>query len=146
MSREVHVQFCERAGVRLPCATHLVVLARYLSPRLRDWIEGKLEDWLGLQLNRDKTRVVDLRQPGQRLDFPGYTFQHDRDQYDRPQRYWHLVPSRKAVTREREALRGLINHHQSHTPLPELIGRVNRQMRAGPTTLVWAIRGTRFAT
>ena len=28
MSREVHVQFCERAGVPFPCATHLVVTAR----------------------------------------------------------------------------------------------------------------------
>ena len=25
MSREVHVQFCERAGVRFPCATHLII-------------------------------------------------------------------------------------------------------------------------
>ena len=24
MSREVHVQFCERVGVKLPCATHLI--------------------------------------------------------------------------------------------------------------------------
>jgi hypothetical protein len=28
-----------------------VVLARYISPKLRDWIEGKLEEWLGLQTN-----------------------------------------------------------------------------------------------
>ena len=129
MSREVHVQFCERAGVRLPCATHLVVLARYVSPRLRNWIEGKLEGWLGLQINRDKTRVLDLRQPGQGLDFLGYTFRQDRDQYGRPQRYWNFAPSRKAMARERDALRGKINHHQSHTPLPELIGRVNRHLR-----------------
>lgn len=33
------------------------------------------------------------------------------------------------MAREREALRGLINHHQSHTPLPEWLGWVNRQMR-----------------
>jgi len=39
-----------------------VVLARYVSPRLRDWIEEKLEGWLKLQINRDKTRVLDLRQ------------------------------------------------------------------------------------
>jgi RNA-directed DNA polymerase len=113
-------------------ADDFVVLAsrsRGMSPRLRDWIEGKLEGWLALQLNREKTRVVDLRQPGQSLEFLGYTFRQDRDQYGRPQRYWNLVPSQKAVARERDALRGLINHHQSHTPLPELIGRVNRQMR-----------------
>jgi RNA-directed DNA polymerase len=110
-------------------ADDFVVLARYVSPRLRQWIEGKLEDWLGLQINRDKTRVLDLRQPGASLDFLGYTFRLDRDQYGRPQRYWNLVPSRKALAIERETLRGLINPHQSHTPLPELIGRVNRNLR-----------------
>jgi RNA-directed DNA polymerase len=84
-----------------------------MSARLRDWIEAKLEGWLGLQINRDKTRVLDLRQPKQSLDFLGYTFGLARDRYGRSQRYWNLVPSRKALAREREALRGLINHHQS---------------------------------
>ena len=110
-------------------ADDFVVVARHLSPRLRNWIEGKLEGWLDLQINRDKTRIVDLRQPGQNLDFLGYTFRYDRDQYGRPQRYWNLEPSCKAMDREREALRGLINPRQSHTPLPELIGRVNRHLR-----------------
>jgi len=110
-------------------ADDFVVLARYVSPRLRGWIEGKLEGWLDLQINREKTRVLDLRQSGQSLDFLGYTFRQDRDQYGRAQRYWNLVPSRKAVARERDTLRGMINHHQSHTPLPELLGRVNRHLR-----------------
>jgi RNA-directed DNA polymerase len=110
-------------------ADDFVVLARYISPQLRGWIEGKLEGWLGLQINREKTRVRDLRQPGQGLDFLGYTFRYDRDQYGRGQRYWNLQPSRKAMARQREALRQLINPHQSHTPLPELIGRLNRNLR-----------------
>ena len=110
-------------------ADDFVVLARYVSGRLRDWIEDKLEGWLDLQINREKTRVLDLGQSGQRLDFLGDTFRQDRDPYGRPQRYWNLVPSRKALARERDRLRGLINPHQSHTPLPELIGRVNRQLR-----------------
>ena len=110
-------------------ADDFVVLARDLSPRLRGWLEGKLEGWLGLQINRDKTRSLDLRQPGQGLDFLGYTFRWDRDQYGRRQRYWNLGPSRKALGRERAALRGLINPQQSHTPLPELVGRLNRHLR-----------------
>lgn len=110
-------------------ADDFVVMARYISPPLRDWIEGKLEGWLDLQINRDKTRIVDLQQPGQSLDFLGYTFRHDRDQYGRLQRYWNLEPSRKTMERERAALRGLINPQQSHTPLPELMGRVNRHLR-----------------
>ena len=110
-------------------ADDFVVMARYISPQLRGWIESKLEGWLGLQINRDKTRVLDLRQPDQSLDFLGYTFRYDRDQQGRPWRYWNLAPSRKALERERETLRGLINPRQSHTPLPNLIGRVNRHLR-----------------
>jgi RNA-directed DNA polymerase len=110
-------------------ADDFVVLARYSSPRLRDWMEGKLEGWLGWQINRDKTRRVNLQPPGQSLDFLGYTFRYDRDRYGRPQRYWNLEPSRKAMDREREAVRQKINSHQSHTPLPELIERLNRHLR-----------------
>jgi RNA-directed DNA polymerase len=111
-------------------ADDFVVLARYISPQLHDWIEGKLEGWLGLQINRDKTRVLDLRQAGQSLDFLGYTFRYDRDQYGRgTRRYLNLQPSCKSMARERQALRGLINPQQSHTPLPELIGRLNRHLR-----------------
>jgi RNA-directed DNA polymerase len=110
-------------------ADDFVVLARYISPRLREWIEGKLEGWLGLQINREKTRVLDLRKTGQSLDFLGYTFRYNRDRYGRPQRYWHLGPSCKTMARERETLRQFINAQQSHTPLPELIGRLNRHLR-----------------
>jgi RNA-directed DNA polymerase len=109
-------------------ADDFVVLARYISPKLRDWIEGKLEGWLGLQINREKTRVLDLRQTGQRLDFLGYTFRYNRDQYGRAQQYWNLQPSDKASLGERQALRQLINPKQSHTPLPELIERLNRHL------------------
>ena len=111
-------------------ADDFVVLARYISPQLRGWIESKLEGWLGLQINREKTRVLDLRHAGQSLDFLGYTFRYDQDQYGREtRRYLNLQPSRKAMARERETLRQLLNPHQSHTPLPELIGHVNRNLR-----------------
>src|SRR6266705_6729680 len=42
-------------------ADDFVVLARFISPQLRGWLEGKLEGWLGLQLNREKTRLLDMR-------------------------------------------------------------------------------------
>ena len=110
-------------------ADDFVVLARFISPRLREWIEGKLEGWLDLQINREKTRVVDLRPLGQSLDFLGYTFRHDRDLQDRPWGYWNLEPSRKAMARERAALRVMTGPNQCHTPVPELIGRLNRHLR-----------------
>ena len=110
-------------------ADDFVVQARYMGPRLREWIEGKLEGWLGLTINREKTRVVKLHETGTSLDFLGYTFRWDRDLQGRPWRYWNLEPSRKAQAKERETLRSLIAWHQSHTPLPNLIERVNRHRR-----------------
>jgi len=110
-------------------ADDFVVEARYISSQLQGWIERKLEGWLDLEINRDKTRIVDLRQSGQSLDFLGYTFRLVPDQFGRDQRYWRLEPSRKAMARERAALREMIGPHQSHTPLPELIEQVNRHIQ-----------------
>jgi hypothetical protein len=39
-----------------------VVLARYVGPRLQHHIEDRIERWLGLELNRDKTKILDLTQ------------------------------------------------------------------------------------
>lgn len=110
-------------------ADDFVVLAREVDTRLHEWIEEKVEGWLGLEINREKTRVVNLRQPNTSLDFLGYTFRLGRDERGRRLRYWRLEPSRKAQARERAALRELIHPGQCHTPLPELIKRVNRQVR-----------------
>lgn len=118
------------AGAKLVrYADDFVVLARYISPPLQRFIEGKLEGWLGLQLNRDKTRILDLQQPGQSLDFLGYTFRYDQDRLGRNKRYWNLMPSRKAVTRERAVLHEKLSLRRSHMPLPDLITELNRHLR-----------------
>src|SRR6266705_3818278 len=110
-------------------ADDFVVLARHISPPLQRFIEGKLEGWLGLQLNRDKTRILDLQLPGQSLDFLGYTFRYDRDRLGRAKRYWNLTPSRKAVTRERAVLLEKLSLRRSHVPLLGLIIELNRHLR-----------------
>jgi len=60
-------------------ADDFVVLARYQGPRLKEWIESKLEGWLGLEINREKTRVVNLKEEGASLNFLGFTFRRDLD-------------------------------------------------------------------
>ena len=110
-------------------ADDFVVLARHISPQLQYFIEGKLEGWLGLQLNREKTRILNLQSPGQSLDFLGYTFRYDRDRLGRAKRYWNLTPSRKAVTRERAVLHEKLSLRRSHVPLLDLIAELNRHLR-----------------
>jgi len=75
-------------------ADDFVILARHVGRRIKDFVESTLEGWMGLTINRDKTRVAKLADPGESLDFLGYTFRYDRDRYGRPDRYLNLFPSR----------------------------------------------------
>lgn len=110
-------------------ADDFVVLARYVGGRITSWIEQKLETWMGLELNREKTRTVQLKEPGAKLDFLGYTFRYDRSLYGGDQRYLNLVPSEKAIAREREALRQATSPSAGSTPLPILLRVISLQMR-----------------
>jgi RNA-directed DNA polymerase len=110
-------------------ADDFVVMARYQGDRLANFIEAKIESWLGLELNRDKTKVVNLRKPGACMDFLAYTFRYDRDRHGRAWRYLNMTPSHKALGAQRQKLRKLINHRKSHVPIPKLIERVNRNLR-----------------
>jgi RNA-directed DNA polymerase len=110
-------------------ADDFVVLARYVGPKLRGWIESKVEGWMGLELNREKTRVVNLREEGARLDFLGYTYRFDRDLRGRARKYLNVFPSDKAVAREREKLREMTSFRKCFKPIPALIEEVNEHLR-----------------
>jgi RNA-directed DNA polymerase len=110
-------------------ADDFVVLARYQPERLRRYIEEKLETWMMLEINREKTRVVDLRKKGASLDFLGYTFRYDRDLYGRDRRYLNVFPSKKAMVRERDRIGEALSRRMSYQPVPHRIQALNRHLR-----------------
>jgi RNA-directed DNA polymerase len=110
-------------------ADDFLVLARFQGDRLLAWLEGVLEARMGLVLNREKTRVVDLKQQGASVDFLGFTFRYDRDLHGREHRYLNVFPSKKAVAREREKLRSMTAAPWCFLPIPALIRVVNVHRR-----------------
>jgi RNA-directed DNA polymerase len=108
-------------------ADDFVVLARHQSQRLRQHIEDQLEKWLGLELNREKTRVLNVREES--LDFLGYTFCYVNSRWYPGTQVLSLRPSKKAVQRQKEALRELTGPRRRTVPVTELIGTINRQTR-----------------
>lgn len=108
-------------------ADDFLVLARYQGERLRQDIEGFIEGRMGLTINREKTRIVNLREEGSRLDFLGFTFRYDRDLYGQGTRYLNITPSDKSMAREKDRIRELTDHRHSFQPLPEMIETINRQ-------------------
>ena len=129
MRREFHVRFWEGAGVRSPRATRLVVVAHRCSERLVNWIEETLEQRMGLTINREKTRVVDMQQAGASVDFLGYTYRYNRDLRGRGHRYLSVHPSKKALARERSVLREMTSTKRCFVPIPVLIAEINRHLR-----------------
>src|SRR5258708_16554673 len=94
-----------------------------------EFIESRLEGKVQLEINREKTRVVDLRDERTSLNFLGYTFRYDRDLKGREQRYLNVFPSKKAVQREREKLHEMTDSHQCFKPIATLIGELNRHLK-----------------
>jgi RNA-directed DNA polymerase len=113
MSREVHVQFCERAGVKLPCATHLVVQCRS-EAEAQDALE-LIRGWAaesGLVVHPTKTRIVDATRKGG-FDFLGYHFERGMK--------W---PRKKSLEKFKEAIR-----HQTRRKQGQSIGQVIAGLR-----------------
>ena len=110
-------------------ADDFVVMARYQGHDLVEFIETKLEGWMGLKLNREKTRIIDLREAGASLDFLGYTFRYDRDLKGRSKKYLNVMPSKKALKREREILRQKTGPEMCFKPIPDMIAELNRHLK-----------------
>jgi RNA-directed DNA polymerase len=107
-------------------ADDFVVLARYQSSRLVNWIERLLEGRFRLTINRDKTRIVKMREPGENLTFLGFTLRYDRDLKGRDKRYLNVIPSAKAMARAREKIRELTGPQRCYVPIPKLVQEINR--------------------
>ena len=120
-----------RFGARLVrYADDFVVLAKRMETEIAEFLESKLEGWLKLEINRDKTRTVDLRAKGASLDFLGFTFRWDRKKYWGSQRrYLNVFPSKKAQQREREKLHEMTGAQGLPKSVPRLIAELNRHLR-----------------
>lgn len=117
-----------RANARLVrYADDFVVLARYQGKRLQQFVEDTIEGWMNLTINREKTRVVNLSK-GDSLDFLGFTLKYHRDLHGRGHRYLHVMPSSKAMARERAKLREMTDSRFCFQPIPALIRKLNRNL------------------
>lgn len=110
-------------------ADDFVILARYVGTRLIGWTESLLEGRFRLTVNREKTRVVRLRQPGECLDFLGYSFRYDRDLHGSGRRYWNLFPAQKSLTKARAKVRELTDSRWCFARATSVIANVNDFLR-----------------
>ncbi len=109
-------------------ADDFVVLAYWQGRRLEEWITHTLEDWLGLKLNRDKTKVVNLKE-SEHFDFLGFTYRFDWDIKGRDWKYLNIGPSRKSLKKAREVLWSKTGPNRCFMPTPDVVEDINRYLR-----------------
>jgi RNA-directed DNA polymerase len=109
-------------------ADDFVIMARYQGARIDEWISRRLEDWLGLSINREKTSVVRLKCGGS-LNFLGFTFRYDRDLYGRGTAYLNIVPSKKTLKKAREIIREKTGPRMCFKPTPKVVEDLNTYLK-----------------
>jgi RNA-directed DNA polymerase len=109
-------------------ADDFVILARYQGDRIRDWVEATVEDWMGLEINREKTKVVRLKEAGAELDYLSYSFSYLPDRFGRKRRYLSYYPSAKSCAEERDVIRDILSPRHCFVPIPDLIKPLNQQL------------------
>lgn len=110
-----------------------VVLARYQGRPLVQWIENQLEGRFRLTINRKKTRIVNLNQPGASLDFLSFTFRFDRDLHGRDRRYLNVFPSKKAEAEARDRLREMTAPRRCFMPATVMADGISRWLHSWAT-------------
>lgn len=111
-------------------ADDFVIMARYIDERIISWVERTVEGWLGLTINRKKTRVISLiPRSDAKLDFLGYTFGYEWGYTDRTRRFLTIEPSAKAIAHRKAELRKTTDSSRCFVPLPEMVQTINQQLR-----------------
>ena len=119
-----------RADARLVrYADDFVILMREPGRHLEAAVEARLEGAMHLRINREKTRIVDLRQDGTSLEFLGFRFRYVRDRYGRAHRYLEVAPSPKALARERAVLREKTGPQWGWVPVQPWLEDLNAHLR-----------------
>ena len=102
---------------------------------------GEILAALGLELHPDKTKVVDLRQGREGLDFLGCHFRARMsgrvwEKYGKVRYYLHRWPSQRAMKRLRQKVRARTGRNRVGADIREVIADLNPLLRGSPGQLL----------
>lgn len=119
-----------RLGAKLiRYADDFVLMARQIDEETRRFVGYWLEERMGLKINAEKTRVVNLRQDGVAVTFLGYEFRYKRDLYGKDKKYLHLGASAKALKSVRQKIKDTTSARLNCLPVREVIDWLNLKVQ-----------------
>jgi RNA-directed DNA polymerase len=145
VSGDVHAGFCESRGVRLPPATHLVVVcptqARAEEARRR---AGQILGRIGLRLHPDKTRISCVAKGRDGFDFLGFHHHLVESWKWRGRWYLHRWPSDRAMASVRSKVRELTDRRSVGVEVETVVAMLNRRLRGWGSYFRWGNSARKF--
>lgn len=110
-------------------ADDFVVMAKYMTTKLKGWIETLLEGRFQLTINQEKTKVVNLAQPHSKIDFLGYTLKQVPLRGKEYIKYCLITPSDKSIKNAFGKVRELTHSRNGFKPIPIIVKELNLFLR-----------------
>ncbi len=109
-------------------ADDFVIMARYMTSRIIEWIEGRLEGRFSLTINREKTKIVNLNDPKSQVDFLGFTIRKETIRRCPGRKYCKIATSKKSLIRARGRIREITSPKNGFKPIQEVVKELNRYL------------------
>jgi len=110
-------------------ADDFVILAKYMTPNIIGWIENKIESWLKLSINKEKTTVIDLSESKSKLNFLGFTMKKVDLRGRAGRKFCLITPSNKSLKKAKEKIREITSPRNGYKPTPEIVKNLNLFLR-----------------
>jgi len=110
-------------------ADDFVVMARYMTPRIKSWIENLLEQKFDLTINREKTKIVDLAKPRTGINFLGFTLRKVKLHKKTKCKFCLISPSDKSTKKAFAEIRERMSPRNGYKPIPLVINELNLFLR-----------------
>lgn len=111
-------------------ADDFVIMARFIDKRIIRWVEYAVEERLGLTINREKTKVLNVENEGTILEFLGYSVRWSRShRRGGGPPYVRVEASKNSRQRARLRIRELTGPQVCFKPVDEVITSTNRFLR-----------------
>ncbi len=87
------------------------IMARSMTPKIQDWVQKTIEERFKLKINKEKTKVIDLKAEKAAMDFLGFKMRWINN------KNLQIQPAKKSVKKAKERIRELTSPTMGYRPI-----------------------------
>jgi RNA-directed DNA polymerase len=107
-------------------ADDFVIMARFMTSRIRTWIEDTLETKFKLTVNKEKTKIVNLAEEKGHINFLGFTLRKVTLRKHPERKFCLITPSDKSLKKVKEKVKEITSPENGYKPIKEIVKEINQ--------------------